>query len=109
MDTLIVWMLIGLDIYLGYGVKKSKLGNGTTYRKGMRAARYTGIVIAGLLIIAGFLNQYVVGFDSGRILLYISVIFGIIHIGLLASKLSRSEPINENENVHLNTNNYEIK
>ncbi len=57
------------------------------------------MVIAGLLIIAGFLNQYVVGFDSDRILLYISVIFGIIHIGLFASKLSRSEPISESNKV----------
>jgi APA family basic amino acid/polyamine antiporter len=33
MDTwirLLVWMLIGLDIYLVYGAKHSKLGNGTT-------------------------------------------------------------------------------
>ncbi len=102
MDTwirLLVWMLIGMDVYLVYGVKKSNLGNGTIYRKGMRISRYTGIVIAGLLIIAGFLNQYVVGFDGDRILLYISIIFGIIHIGLFASKLSRSEPINESNKV----------
>ncbi len=90
-----------MDVYLVYGVKNSNLGNGTAYRKGMRVARYTGIVIAVLLIVAGFLNQYVAGFDSDRILLYISVIFGIIHIGLFASKLSRSEPINEVEKVDL--------
>lgn len=111
MDTwirLLVWMLIGMDVYLVYGVKKSNLGNGTSYRKGMRVARYTGIVIAGLLIIAGFLNQYVVGFTSDRILLYISVIFGIMHIGLFASKLSRSEPINDDEKVHPTANNYDI-
>src|SRR5450432_4368343 len=45
MDTwirLIVWMLIGMDIYLVYGAKNSHLGNGTSNRKGMRIARYTG-------------------------------------------------------------------
>ncbi|HEX8676471.1 MAG TPA: amino acid permease, partial [Segetibacter sp.] len=51
MDTwirLLVWMLIGMDIYLAYGVKHSHLGNGTTTRKGMKIARYTGLVLAAL-------------------------------------------------------------
>src|SRR6476619_3206623 len=67
MDTwirLLVWMLIGLDIYLAYGSKNSHLGNGTTTRKGMRIARYTGLGLCALLVVAGFLHQYVVGFDT---------------------------------------------
>src|SRR5215204_1022262 len=67
MDTwirLLVWMLIGMDIYLAYGAKHSELGNGTTTRKGMKVARYTGIGLALLLIVAGLLHQYVVGFDE---------------------------------------------
>jgi APA family basic amino acid/polyamine antiporter len=66
MDTwirLLVWMLIGMDIYLAYGAKNSHLGNGTTTRKGMRMARYTGIALALLLVVAGFLHQYVEGFE----------------------------------------------
>ncbi len=112
MDTwirLLVWMLIGMDVYLVYGVKSSNLGNGSAYRKGMRVARFSGIVIAGLLIIAGFLNQYVVGFNSDKILLYISVIFGIIHIGLFVSKLSRSEPINNNDYPTSNADRYDVR
>jgi APA family basic amino acid/polyamine antiporter len=94
MDTwirLLVWMLIGLDIYLVYGVKHSKLGNGTTSRKGMRMARYTGLALSGLLIIVGLLHQYVVGFDADRTLLYISLAFAVVHLGLYASKLGRVE------------------
>src|SRR6187551_184952 len=62
MDTwirLLVWMLVGMDIYLVYGAKNSHLGNGTTSRKGMRIARYTGIGLSLLLIVAGLLHQYV--------------------------------------------------
>jgi basic amino acid/polyamine antiporter, APA family len=94
MDTwirLLVWMLIGLDIYLVYGAKNSHLGNGTSSRKGMKIARYTGILLAVLLAIVGFLHQQSVGFDTDRTLLYISIAFAVIHAGLYASKLGRAE------------------
>ena len=94
MDTwirLLVWMLIGLDIYLVYGVKYSHLGDGTTERKGMKIARLTGIALAALLVVAGLLHQYSVGFDADRVLLYISLIFAAVHLVLYASKLGRKE------------------
>ena len=86
-----------MDIYLVYGAKHSHLGNGTTTRKGMRIARYTGIGLAVLLIVAGILHQYVVGFESDRILLYVSVLFAVIHLGVFATKLGRPEPIDDGE------------
>jgi APA family basic amino acid/polyamine antiporter len=85
-------MLIGLDIYLVYGAKHSHLGNGTDNRKGMKIARYTGIGLSGLLVIAGLLHQYVVGFDTDRTLLYISIIFAVVHFGVFMRKLGRTEP-----------------
>ncbi|MBL7731268.1 MAG: amino acid permease [Chitinophagaceae bacterium] len=94
MDTwirLLVWMLIGLDIYLVYGAKNSHLGNGSTSRKGMKMARITGIVLALLLAAVGFLHQYMVGFDTDKTLLYISLGFAVVHAVLYASKLGRPE------------------
>jgi APA family basic amino acid/polyamine antiporter len=96
MDTwirLLVWMLIGLDIYLVYGAKNSHLGNGTSNRKGMRVARYTGLALCGLLAIAGFLYQYTVGFDADRTLLYISLAFAVIHLGVFGRKIGRKESL----------------
>jgi basic amino acid/polyamine antiporter, APA family len=95
MDTwirLLVWMLIGLDIYLVYGAKNSKLGNGTTDRKGMKIANYTGVALSLLLVVAGLLHQYTVGFDTDRTLLYISIAFAVVHLGLFASKLGKADP-----------------
>lgn len=89
---LILWMLIGLDIYLVYGAKHSHLGNGTDSRKGMKVARITGLALAGLLIVAGFLHQLTVGFEEDRTLLYISLIFAVIHFGVYGRKLGRPEP-----------------
>lgn len=103
MDTwirLLVWMLIGMDIYLAYGAKHSQLGNGTTRRKGMRIARYTGIALAALLIVAGLLHQYVVGFDNDRTLLYISIVFAIVHFIVFAKSLGRPEPADDHEPVN---------
>ena len=97
MDTwirLLVWMLIGLDIYLVYGAKHSHLGNGTDNRKGMKIARFTGLGLCGLLAIAGLLHQYVVGFDADRTLFYISVIFAVIHLVVFGRKLGRVDAEN---------------
>ena len=96
MDTwirLLVWMLIGMDIYLVYGAKNSHLGNGTNNRKGMRIARLTALGICVLLIITGFLHQYTVGFDADRTLLYISVVFAVIHFVVFGRKLARVEAV----------------
>ncbi len=90
MDTwirLLVWMLIGLDIYLVYGAKNSHLGDGTNNRKGMRIANITGLALTVLLVIVGFLHQYTVGFDSDKTLLYISLIFAAIHLIFFMKKL----------------------
>ncbi len=90
MDTwirLLVWMLIGLDIYLVYGAKNSHLGDGSSNRKGLRIANYTGLALAALLILAGFLHQVAVGFDADRTLLYISLVFAAIHLVLFLKKL----------------------
>ncbi|MEO6229384.1 MAG: amino acid permease [Ferruginibacter sp.] len=90
MDTwirLIVWMLIGMDIYLVYGAKYSVLGEGDPNRKGMKIARYVGLALAAMLIVVGFLHQYTVGFDTDRTLLYIAIIFAIVHLFIFGRKL----------------------
>jgi APA family basic amino acid/polyamine antiporter len=100
MDTwirLLVWMLIGMDIYLAYGAKHSHLGNGTTTRKGMKIARYTGLVLAILLIIAGLLHQSGIGFEEDRTLLYISIIFALVHFFVFGNRLKRPEPVDDGE------------
>lgn len=88
---LLVWMLIGYDIYLVYGAKHSQLGNGTDTRVGMKVARLSGLALSGLLAIVGFLHQYSVGFDTDRTLLYVSIAFAVIHLFVFGRKLGRKE------------------
>lgn len=84
---LLVWMLIGLDIYIGYGAKKSHLNDGTKNRHGMKTAMLTGVILSVLLCVAGFLHQLAVGFAEDKVLLYISIIFGLIHLVIFAGKM----------------------
>lgn len=76
---LIVWMLIGLDVYLIYGARHSHLHDGSANRKGMGVARNTGLILCVLLVISGFLHQYVTG-DEDKSLLYIAIIFAAGHL-----------------------------
>lgn len=85
---LIVWMLIGLDIYFIYGAKHSLLAAGHPDRKGMVTARISGLVMSILLIIAGILHQYIVGFDKDQTLFYLSVSFAVVHIFVFGRKLA---------------------
>jgi APA family basic amino acid/polyamine antiporter len=57
----------------------------------MKMARLTGIVLAVLLAIVGFLHQQSVGFETDKTLLYISLGFAIIHAALYVTKLGRPE------------------
>ena len=96
MDTwirLLVWMLIGMDIYLVYGVKNSVLGEGVNNRKGMRMARYVGLGLCVLLLIAGVLHQYTMGFEADKTLMYISIAFAVIHLFVFARKLSMTKEV----------------
>ena len=86
---LLVWMLIGMDIYLAYGAKNSHLGNGTTQRKGMKMAHIVGIGLSLLLVVAGFLHQYTVGFETDQTLLYISIIFAAVHLVLFGARIGK--------------------
>lgn len=88
---LLVWMLIGYDIYLVYGAKHSHMGNGTDSRVGMKTARISGIALCVLLAVVGVLHQYSVGFDTDKTLLYVSIAFAAIHLVIYGSKLGRAE------------------
>ena len=55
----------------------------------MRVARITGLILCLLLVVAGILHQYTVGFDTDRTLLYISLIFAVVHLIVFGRKVGR--------------------
>lgn len=84
---LILWMLIGFDVYLFYGVKYSLLGDGKTNRKGTRIANITGILLSVALIATGYIHQASLDQEHHDPLFIIALVFAIAHILLFGYKL----------------------
>lgn len=76
---LVLWMLIGLDIYACYGIKHSKLESGQEHRKGDIVLNILGLVLAVLSVITGLWHQQTVGWNADKTLLTISFIFAFTH------------------------------
>lgn len=86
---LVLWMLIGLDIYVSYGIKHSKLGQGQTHRQGTRLLDMTGIALAVLCVITGLWHQQTVGWEADKTLLVISFLFALTHLAFYIHRLSK--------------------
>lgn len=77
---LVVWMLIGLDIYSLYGVRHSKTGEGTNRRHGQTVLSCIGVAIGFLCIMTGFWHQETVGWNANKLMLWIACTMGLGHI-----------------------------
>lgn len=89
---LIVWMMVGFDIYLGYGMYKSKLSGGMadTVPQGNKIGGATGLGMSILLIIIALIHHATAEQeDTG--LLYFSIIFAVIHAVYFGTKMARSK------------------
>lgn len=76
---LVMWMIIGLDIYTAYGMKHSRLEHGIKYRRGNSALNGFGLVLSLLCIITGFWHQQTVGWEESKVLFTISFLMGAAH------------------------------
>ncbi len=86
---LVVWMLIGLDIYAYYGIKNSVLGGNTNDRQGKTAMNVTGLALCALLAIVGLWHQQTVGWAEDKTLLTVSFVFAALHLFIFGSKLAK--------------------
>ena len=77
---LVLWMLIGLDIYACYGIKHSKLEYMQQHRKGQLSLNMIGITLSVLCVITGLWHQQTVGWDESKVLLIISFVFAFTHL-----------------------------
>jgi APA family basic amino acid/polyamine antiporter len=87
---LIVWMLIGFDIYLWYGIRKSILSSGQsdTASQANRVVGICGVVLALALAGIAFLHHDQTG-GTDKALFYFSLVFAGIQGLLFASRLAK--------------------
>lgn len=86
---LVMWMIIGLDIYTAYGMKHSRLEHGIKYRRGNSALNGFGLVLSLLCIITGFWHQQTVGWEESKVLFTISFLMGAAHFGFYMIRVYR--------------------
>jgi APA family basic amino acid/polyamine antiporter len=90
---LLVWMVIGFDVYLFYGMKNSALSDNlpASYSKSKRIVSITGLLLVLLLIVVAFVHHHNDSEDTG--LFYFTIIFSILHILLYLQRLLTNKSV----------------
>lgn len=82
---LIVWMMIGIDVYLYFGIRHSHLNKDKFDNRSYRIVSNTGLALTILLIIVALAHHFSPDVsDDG--LFYFSMIFAVIHLVIFAMK-----------------------
>lgn len=78
---LLVWMLIGLDVYAFYGLKKSVLNAKNKEFKDKKVLSISGIALSGLLLLLANLHHYMTNESEQDVVFYtVSMVIGIGHL-----------------------------
>lgn len=77
---LLVWLLIGLDIYDNYGVKKSKMNAGKKHFKDKVIIGICGIAVSILLLIMAILHHFFLEGGDDLVFFYVSIVIGVFHL-----------------------------
>ncbi len=83
---LIVWMLIGLDVYLFYGIKHSVINAGKTESKGYRTVALSGLVLSFVLVLVALAHHYGSEVQDTGLFVF-SIIVAVLHLFLFLAKM----------------------
>jgi len=77
---LLIWMVIGLNIYIVYGFKKSKLQPKVPSSSDLLVLKITGYVLSVFLVLVALWYQQTIGNDTVNILTVLSFTIAVINI-----------------------------
>ena len=83
---LVLWMLVGFDVYYAYGMRRSHLEQ-SDHRKGVAILLWLGVAVSVLCFVTGLWHQYSAGWQSDLTLLVIALIMGTVHLIFYSTKL----------------------
>jgi Amino acid transporters len=90
---LIVWMMIGFDVYLFYGMKNSALNSGAFNNKSYRTVSYSGMVLAALLAVVAVLHHYSPEADDTGLFMF-SIGFAVLHLLIFMATAGKGKKAN---------------
>jgi APA family basic amino acid/polyamine antiporter len=82
---LVIWMLIGHNIYVFYGSRKSVLGA----KKGVKLLSVIGVGIALFLLSLLVLHQWQVGWDKANYYTWFLFIIALFHIVMYGQRITK--------------------
>lgn len=85
---LIVWMMIGFDVYLFYGMQRSKQNSGVFDNKSYKTVSYTGIGMVIVLVMVAMLHHASPAAND-TILYYFSLGFAVLHLFIYLSTMKK--------------------
>lgn len=91
---LIVWMLIGFDMYLFYGLKNSVLSDHhlSTHKRSNRIVSIIGLALAVMLIIVAFiLHSVAESTETDWGLFIFSLVFAALHLLLFFTRMNKKQ------------------
>ena len=77
---LIVWMIIGIDLYLIYGIKHSVLNKHRHTTQSYKTVSITGLLLSLVLVIVALAHHYTADAQDDALFAF-SMIFALLHIG----------------------------
>ena len=87
---LVMWLLIGYDVYGLYGMKHSKMAPADhRTRRGQSVFNVICIGLGVLCIVTGFWHQQTVGMNADKTLFILAAVFGLVHIAWYTLRLTR--------------------
>ena len=87
---LIVWMMIGFDLYLFYGMKNSILNKGTFSLKSYKTVAGSGLGMVLALVVVAFINHLDPNIHED-FLFYFSLVFAALHVFIYSYSFKKSK------------------